>query len=382
MRVAIQPELIRWALERAALDSEKVEKLKRRFPKFSDWEQGTVRPTLRQIEKFAKAVHAPVGYLFLSKPPKESLPIPDFRTLGSHQPERPSPNLLDTIYACQERQNWYHDFARRTRQSVRDFVGSVTLVMKPEPVAADMHEKLAFKMAEHLKCRTWIEALRLFIKKVDEAGVMVMVSSVVLNNPHRRLDTQEFRGFALSDQYAPLVFINGADSKSAQMFTLAHELAHLWLDRSALSNTSASSSTESRREETWCNAVAAEFLVPMSNLLTMLGDDESPTDAMSRLSQHFKVSRLVILRRLLDAKWLDLETFVSTLKNEQKQLSKQARKKGGGGDFYRTLVARVSHRFVRAVIPSTLEGETLFRDAFHMLGITGTKSFQKLAARE
>ena len=246
-------------------------------------------------------MHVPVGYLFLTEPPEEPVPIPDFRTLTGQPVTRPSPNLLDTIYICQERQSWYREFARVAWQPALGFVGSVTIDSPPETVAARMREALGFDLAARRECPTWTEALRMFIRQADDAGVLVMVSGVVMSNTHRRLDSGEFRGFALSDPFAPLVFVNGADTKAAQMFTLAHELAHLWLGDSALSNIGAAPTPGFRREEVWCNAVAAELLVPLAALRNELRRDESLPHALSRLARAFKVSNLVILRRLFDA---------------------------------------------------------------------------------
>ena len=225
-RVAIRPEMLRWAVERAGLVPDD---LQARFTKFPEWLEGEVHPTLKQLENFAKAVHVPIGYLFLPEPPEEALPIPDFRTLEGRQLARPSPNLLEMIYACQERQSWYADFARLYQDPELDFVGSATLQTSPEAVAGKIRTALGFSVEERRDCGTWTDALRMFIRQADQAGILVMTSGVVFSNNKRPLDVDEFRGFALVDRLAPLVFINGSDSKSAQMFTLAHELAHIWL---------------------------------------------------------------------------------------------------------------------------------------------------------
>ena len=259
IRVDVKPEILRWARERAGLSRKD---LAGRYPRLKDWETGAVQPTLKQLEAFARAVHVPAGYLFLDSPPDEPVPIPDFRTVAGRHVTRPSPNLLDTIYACQERQSWYREYARISGQLEFGFVNSATVATPVATVAAEMREKLDFQVAERTECPTWSDALRLFIRRADQIGVLVMVSGVVASNNHRGLDPSEFRGFALSDPLAPLVFVNGADTKAAQMFTLAHELAHIWLGSSALSNIGARPMQGSRREEIWCNAVAAEFLVP------------------------------------------------------------------------------------------------------------------------
>ena len=236
-RVAIRPELLRWARERAGILD--VGELQGRFPKLGEWETGEAQPTLKQLEAFAQAVHVPIGYLFLPEPPGEPLPIPDFRTHDGRGVRRASPELLDMLYACQERQGWYRDFALTVRMPQAAFVGSAALSDRLQDAASSMAETLGFDVAARAACRTWEEALRLFIAQADAAGVLVMVSGVVLSNNRRTFDPEEFRGFALADKRAPLVFINGADTKSGQMFTLAHELAHLWLGSSAVSDASA-----------------------------------------------------------------------------------------------------------------------------------------------
>ncbi len=234
---------------------------------------------------------------------------------------------------------------------------------------------LGFDLAARRECPTWTDALRLFVRQADEAGVLVMVSGVVISNNRRRLDPAEFRGFALSDPLAPLIFVNGADTKAAQMLTFAHELAHIWLGASALSNSEAAPKPDShpRREEAWCNAVATELLVPLAMIR-----DEQLDDALSRLAQTFKVSTLVILRRLLDANWIARDRFDIAWEQEAKNLRTLARDRSGGGNFYRTTLARVSHRFARALVVSTLEGQTLYRDAFRLLGVSKTKAFNKV----
>ena len=295
----------------------------------------------------------------------------------------PSPNLLDTIYACQERQGWYRDFARVAGEPALSFVGSAGANTPPEQAAAGMRAALDFEVGDRRECRTWTDALRLFVQRADDVGVLVMVSGVVLSNNRRRLDPDEFRGFALSDPVAPLVFVNGSDTKAAQMFTLAHELAHLWLGISALSDMGArpehgSESVGARSEEVWCNAVAAEFLVPLDALRSELSRNERLPDAMARLARAFKVSTLVILRRLLDAHWLDRATFEQLWADESERLRQLAKDRDAGGDFYRTTLVRVSRRFTRALVVSTLEGQTLYRDAYRMLGVSRADTFTKL----
>ena len=372
-RVDVKPELLRWARERAGAD---VDALVRKFPKYREWESGEVRPTFRQLESFAKTVHAGVGHFFLPEPLDEPFPIPDFRTVGGAPAGRPSLNLLHTVYLCQRRQDWYQEFARAEGEDPLPFVGSAELSDDIETVAARMRGALGFDLEERRDIPTWTEALRRFVEKADDLGVLVMVSGVVGNNPHRKLDPEEFRGFALADDLAPLVFVNGADTKAAQMFTLAHELAHLWLGETALSD-SRPDSVPRRAVEGWCNRVAAELLAPLAAIREEYREEEELPEALARLARRFKVSTLVVLRRLYDAGSLTRMQFRRAYDVERERL--RSLPKSVGGSFYPTLRSRVGRRFGHALVVSTFEGRTSFTESFHLLGVRKTSSLRDFA---
>jgi Zn-dependent peptidase ImmA (M78 family) len=372
MRVEVKPELLRWARERAGFD---VPALSRKFPRLDAWESGALHPTLKQVERFAKATYAPVGFLFLQEPPIERVPIPDFRTISGERLEHPSPDLLDTIYICQQRQEWYREFARSAGEAPLPFAGSTHLTNEVGTIAANIRHALKFDIEERRQMPTWTDALRRFIEQADTLGVLVMCSGVVLNNNYRRLNPDEFRGFAIADDLAPLVFVNGADTKAAQMFTLAHELAHIWLGQSALSDAQAAVVPE-HKVERWCNQVAAELLVPLAALRKEYRKSSGLGAEVERLAHYFKVSTLVILRRIHDLGGLTQEQFWEAYKAEVDRLL--AFPRGSGGDFYLTQGARLSKRFARALIGSTLEGQTLHRDAFRMLGFSKLQTFREL----
>jgi Zn-dependent peptidase ImmA (M78 family) len=352
--------------------------LSKPFPKLDAWERGEVQPTLKQLERFAKAMHTPIGYLFLQEPPVERVPIPDFRTVAKEFDDHPSPDLLDTIYLCQQRQEWYRSFARAMGEETLPFVGSAQLTSPVETTAATMRSALRFDVEERRQARTWTEALRLFIEQTDALGVLTMVSGVVGSNNRRKLDPWEFRGFALADDFAPLAFINGSDTKAAQMFTLAHELAHIWLGRSAVSDAQAARVPD-HEVERWCNRVAAELLVPLALMRDEYRAGEDLLTEMKRLARCFKVSTLVVLRRIHDAGGLSRKQLWREYDKELERL--RALPKGGGGDFYLTQPARVSKRFARALIVSTFEGRTSFTEAFRMLGLKKMATFRELGHR-
>jgi Zn-dependent peptidase ImmA (M78 family) len=171
------------------------------------------------------------------------------------------------------------------------------------------------------------------------------------------------------------VFINGADTKAAQMFTLAHELAHIWLGQSALSDVDPVSAP-SNRVESWCNQVAAELLVPMEDLRTEYRRQSPLDDECARLARCFKVSTLVILRRLHEAGLMDRDRMWQAYEEELARL--RAIPRSSGGDFYLMQAVRVGQRFARALVVSTLEGQTLHRDAFRLLGFSKFETFREL----
>ncbi len=371
-RVAIQPKMLNWARERAGLA---IADLEHRFPHLPAWETGEAQPTLKQVEAFAKATYTPVGFLFLTEPPVEKVPIPDFRTMQNEYVGHPSPDLLDTIYVCQQRQEWYRDYARSMGEETLAFVRSLTIRDDVVAAAETIRHTIGFDVDARRQMSTWTDALRHFIDQADEMGIMVMCNGVVHNNNYRHLDPEEFRGFAMADDLAPLVFINGADTKSAQMFTLAHELAHIWLGESAVSDAQPSFVPD-HAVERWCNQVAAELLVPLVLMRQEYDRTVDLKDEMSRLARRFKVSTLVVLRRIHDAGGLTREELWNAYDEELERL--QAIPKGSGGNFYLTQAARVSKRFAAALVASTLEGQTLYQNAFRMLGFSKQSTFQEL----
>ena len=372
-RVGVKPELLRWARKRADAD---INSLIRKFPKYREWESGDVRPTYKQLERYAKTVHAGIGFFFLSEPPKERFPIPDFRTIGDKPLRRPSVDLLDTVYLCQRRQDWYREFAFREGGGPLPFIGSAKLGEDVEAVAARIRSALGLDLEERRTLPTWTQALRRFIERSEVLGVLVMVSGVVKNNTHRRLDPREFRGFALSDDLAPLIFVNGADSKAAQMFTLAHEMAHLWLGTTALSNSQPDTFTE-HKIESWCNQVAGELLVPLNLLRADYQPGAKLHEELTRLAHRFKVSSLVVLRRIYDVNGLTLDEFHHAYLQEVERFKEKPAK--SGGSFHATQSARLGKRFARALVADTLEGRTMFRDSLRLLGLSKMETFHNLA---
>lgn len=377
MRVNVKPDLFLWACERSRRSIDELAERKS-FSKLPDWISGEARPTFKQLEKFAQATYTPFGYFFLPKPPEESVPIPDLRTVGNQYISRPSPDLLDTIHAMQRRQAWLHEDLIECEAEPLDFVESAQTADDSQGVGREMRRMVGLDDAWAAKVRTWQEAVSELRRAIEQLGVMAVINGVVGNNTHRKLDVGEFRGFALSDKYAPLVFVNGADAKSAQMFTLVHELAHIWLGESALTDTGLISQP-SQEIESWCDQAAAEFLVPAREVKSYWREvrkEEAPFDAIARC---FKVSPIVAGRRAMDLRLVDRQTF---FKFYEEYIAREHRLRpaSGGGDFYNNQNMRVGENFATQVILATKGGRLSFKEAYDLTGLRGG-AFQEYAYR-
>jgi Zn-dependent peptidase ImmA (M78 family) len=373
--VAVSKNVLLWALERSG---QAIEDILPALPKLREWITGERQPTLRQLERFAKDTYTPLGFLFLTHPPEERLPIHHFRTAGGDRPERPSPELLDTIYAMQLRQAWMRDEVKDLGQDPLSFVRSARLGEPSITIAQRMRQVLGF--GEDWACleRTWTDALRRLREAIEQACILVVVNGIVGNNTHRKLDPEEFRGFVLADEYAPLVFVNNADGKAAQMFTLAHELAHVFFGSSAAFDLRQLMPAQDTTEKA-CNRVAAEFLVPESLLREVWPAAASEGPPFQAIARRFKVSEIVAARRALDLGLIEKETF---LEFYRAYLASERRRgaQASGGDFYVNQVGRVGVRFCKAVVRAVREGRLGYSQAYRMTGLHG-RSFEQFVSR-
>ncbi|MBN4047612.1 ImmA/IrrE family metallo-endopeptidase [Acidimicrobiaceae bacterium AH-315-P05] len=381
VRVEVQPVLLQWARTRSGIEDETWEK---RFPRYDAWLVGEAIPTLKQLEDFARKTYTPVGFFFLEEPPVEEVPIPDFRTIRD-QPiagvaGQVSADLLDTVYVCQARQEWYRDNQLLNGEAPLDFVGSAALVTPLIDAVDRMRVVLDWTVETRRRLKSWDAALTRLRENAEAAGVLVMISGIVGSNTHRKLDPDEFRGFALADPYAAVVFVNGADSKAAQIFTLAHELAHLWLGETALSDV-APESNRSYAQERWCNQVAAELLVPMEEFRLVFDPAADLRIQLQPLAEQFRVSTQVILGRVREAGALTWDQFMAELRAERERVAELVAERGGGENYYNTKPVQVGKRFARELIASTLEGRTPYTEAFRLLDVKKTTTFEGLGAQ-
>lgn len=380
--IPVNPEVLKWAVERSGISREY---LLKRFEKLPEWERGMLNPTYNQMHRLADTIHVPSGYLLMSKPPDEELPMKDLRFFGDGKSRHNSPNLIETIYSCEIRQSWYHDYSKDSDEAKPTFIGSAGIETPPENIADRMREVLRLDVRTLLNCKTKEKAKQLLIKKMDMAGVLVMTSGVVGNNNWRSLCPKEFRGFTLSDCYAPVIFVNLNTTTSEQLFTLVNKFAHIWIDSSVISRSQNVKEGKLSKIDNWCTKVANQFLHPtekpfypvrprnthVSRLRTqysrrppsvafMSSLNSSLPDASPRRSYAENIDRL------------RLEGFV----DGNNRISTEEKKDLRG--FYRALISRVSMRFARAVVSTCLNGDALYQDAYEMLGISSKEQLMKI----
>lgn len=367
----ISPAVLRWARVRARLSIEALaSKAHVKKEKIAAWESGSERPTMRHAEHVAATLYIPFGFLFLPEPPVEGVPLPDFRRpRGSSEANAPSPELIDIINDVIVKQQWYREFLLDEGQRPFGYVGSFKVTDSPITIAADIRKILGLTAKIQEECTTWSDFSRALVKLCESAGVLVLKSGIVGGNPHRKLSVDEFRGFTISDPIAPFVFINGSDTRAAQIFTLCHELAHVWINASGISDERMDQPVlrKESRIEWLCDQVAAEALVP-ANQFTWESDRDIETN-LAVLSKRFRVSSLVILRRALDLGLIRKDAFIEAYRLRETQYKFQEEQQSGGGNFFPTLLSRNSNTFTRAVVGAVGERKALFREAAQLLNV-------------
>lgn len=376
VRVEVKPALFDFARARSGIGDADWQ---RRFPKFDEWRSGDRKPTLKQLQDFANKTHTPFGFLLLEEAPDEPLPIADFRSPAAGLAQQPSGNLLDTIYSAQGRQAWFRDHQLLNNEDPVEWIGTASTQVAPAQAAEMLREVLDWTAGRRSRCRTWEDALTELREQAERAGVLVMIAGYTGRATRRTLDTSEFSGFALSDQYAPVAFVNGRDPKARQIFTLAHELAHLLIASTGLSEVEPV--TEATvDEERWCNATAAELLVPAAEFDVMV-TDQPIAEQLQPLAKHFRVSTQVILGRFRETGRIDWPTFWQLFEAERARIAAIVAEPGTGGNYYNSRPVQVSKRFAGELIASVYEGTTSFTEAMRLIGTRKASTLESMGER-
>lgn len=361
--VNVNNNMLTWAITRAGYE---VPTFAEKFPKILDWLDGQKKPTVKQLEEFSNKVYLPFGYLFLPQPPQESMPIPFFRTNGN-QADRISINVYDTILLLQQRQDWLKKYLKDNAFQRLPFVGKFRNSNDVNAIVADIRQTLQLPENWASQFRTWQKAQDHLVLHIEDKGIITIFNGIVENNTHRPIPVDECRGFVLVDEYAPFMFVNNSDFKSAQMFTIVHELAHIWTGHSA--------GFDFRRLqpandpiEILCDKVAAEFLVPEQEFNEVW--NHSPNN-YAYASRYFKVSEIVIARRALDIRKITRLQFFDFYEEYSNREFAKKETQNSGGDFYTTTKKRISITFASHVNRAVKSGNLLFRDAYRLTGLKG-----------
>jgi Zn-dependent peptidase ImmA (M78 family) len=366
--IEVSHNILQWVLSAVTLsDDNKVN--------LSKWLSGEKSPTFHQLEKISKETRIPLGYFFLKTPPIEECKLLKYRTIDSVAVQRPSRDLFDTVRQMESVQEWMREYLVGNGAEKVHFVGSID----PTGTILSIAEKVRYVLK---LSKTWYEksafvddSFKILRDRINAAGVVVMMNGIVGNNTHRQLNVEEFRAFTLIDEYAPLIFINSADSKSGKVFSLLHEFIHIGVATNSLYNAGQGDCQIVNPVETLCNGVTAEVLVPADLFSNKWNSSvEDTKDKIVALSSHFKCSQLVIARRALDLRFINDAEYAIAAMDAKKRFAQKA---SGGGDYYRTKSTRIDHRFLLALESSVGEGKTLYTDAFRLTN-TNRSTFDNL----
>lgn len=356
----IKGKIIKWARERAKFSLQSAAtKLNVSETTLQHWEKDTVQPTTRQIENIAKKYYIPFGYLFLNEPLDETLDIPDYRTIKNKELQTPSLELLDSVYDAQRKQAWLKEIREEEQQPP---IINTNNPQDNAQIISAIRDLLNIDQMQS-EAKNYESYLSNIIAELDNQGIMVIKNGVVGFNTHRPLDWKEFRGFALYDDYAPLIFINGNDYKSAQIFTIIHELAHILLKESSLDG------NYNKNTEQKCNIIAAEILAPTKIMKEWYEEKQE-----LKIAHQLKVSSFVILIKAKQLRLINQDYFDERWKYFKEHYDK-LQISSSGGSFYANLPYKAGGRqFLDAVINYTLSGKLLCRDAYNLTGLN-SKTF-------
>ena len=374
--IEVAPATKAWLLQQIKIDQLNP----KLWQQVEQWRLGEKALTFHQLENLSKASRIPLGYFFLQNPPREELPLLEYRTVDSLELQRPSRELIDTVQNMEDIQAWMRDYLKDAGFSPLTFVGSQRQTLELKAVVAAMLEELGLSHQWYREGKCPEDLIKLLRRKAEYAGILVMSSGIVGANTHRQLSVDEFRAFTLLDNYAPLIFLNTADSANGRLFSLVHEMAHIWVGVNSLFNDSSGTASDASPLEQRCNAIAGEFLVPDKDFVSIWNKQSVPNsllETVSKIADYFHCGQLVIARKALDHGFI-LNTQYGMLARAAIDRFQDKQRDKNGGDFYRSMGTRLDHRFFNALVNSVQEGRTSDTEALRLTH-TSRSTFAQLA---
>ena len=383
----ITAKVFKWARESARMtEAIAASKVAVSVEKLRDWENGEDYPTIRQAQFLAKAYRRPFALFFLPDVPTDFQPLQDFRKTGSKEL---STSSIFIIREIQQKQAWIREVNEENAVNRVPFIGKFTIKDNPVLVANDI---LATLKINPLKYRSSIPIIE-WIDKAESNGVYISRTSFI--HSRLKLDSNEIQGFAIADSYAPFIFINSDDWNAPQLFTLVHELAHLWIAETGISNDvepSFISAGDKNPIELFCNEVAANALMSRTFL------DGLDSKAFDHAKEVFKIAKLIgvssfaLLVRALNLNLISFSTYKQLkhfadveynaflTREEAKKRKQKEKDKSGGSNFFLLQLNRNSRLFTQTVLDAFRGGAIEPTMASNLLNVQVNK-FPKLEAQ-
>lgn len=365
----ITPSVLEWAIKRAGVSAESIHK------KAEQWVSGKARPTFKQAVDIAKTLQIPFGYLWLKEPPKEQEIIPDLRTIGNGGLAQIPLELKTVVNDVKQKQEWFKEYAKTNGILKCEAIGRFKGSDDTQEIADDVTARLEIQDLVGSGCDK-DQMLKNLIEKIEKLGILVMRNSILRGNTKKKLNLDTFRGFAIFDEFAPLIFINTNDSKAGQIFTLMHEVAHLWIGQSGISD---SDIRENNKIELACNEIAAKILMPKTKIQKAFRefDDDRWLEC---IADRFSVSTLAVLNRLRSLSLLALRRYQELYNAELERLSRIPKTRPSGAPPPEVMVrVRNGYLFTFVVTSSVLSGDETYTNGASLLGFKNTDLINKVA---
>ena len=365
----ITPSVFEWAIKRAGVSVESIHK------KAEQWVSGKARPTFKQAVDIAKTLQIPFGYLWLKEPPKEQEIIPDLRTIGNGGLAQMPLELKTAVNDVKQKQEWFKEYAKTNGILKCEAIGRFKGSDDTQKIADDVTARLEIQDLVGSGCDK-DRMLKNLIEKIEKLGILVMRNSILRGNTKKKLNLDTFRGFAIFDEFAPLIFINTNDSKAGQIFTLMHEVAHLWIGQSGISDLDI---RENNKIELACNEIAAKILMPKTKIQKAF-EEFDDDGKIERIADRFSVSALAVLNRLRSLNLLAPSEYRELYDAELEKFSRIPKKKSKGAPPPEVMVkVRNGYLFTFAVTSSVLNGDETYTNGANLLGFKNTDLINKVA---
>lgn len=374
----IENSVLNWAVAASGFD---VQTLTEKFPELPRWLQDTCEISINKLQKLSSALNISFGYFFLSAPPEDQAELVNYRTVKNKDNKTTSRNLIDTIYDMERKQAFIKESRINDGLLPLSFVGRMTENDDYQKFTDDMRRELNLDIDWNLKVN---DAFSFFRNRISNNGVSVFKNGVVATNNKRILSVDEFRAFVLVDKYAPLIFINGNDDITAQLFSLCHETAHIWLGISELLNTYGNESIANKQKiERLCNRVASELLIPKSNIKNLFNDDYS-LNSIINIARKLKVSSQAVLIALKQNDFLTTQQFDELYLQvlAQSEIPERNMQRKSRGDYYRTVLKRLDNNFITLVNNKAAAGDILYTQAFNLLNVKSGTTYDKIIKKQ